>query len=53
MRNFPVYHCDILNMLAYSYDLFTEFKFEAHRPMVVRSVTQIMAAGGIRNEWGR
>jgi hypothetical protein len=53
MKNFPVYHCDILNMLAYSYDMFSAFKFENHRPRVVKSVTQIMAGGGIRNEWGR
>jgi hypothetical protein len=53
MRNFPVYHCDILNMLSYSYDMFVDFKFEQHRPRVVKTVSQIMAAGSIRNEWGR
>lgn len=53
MKNFPVYHTDILNMLAYAYDLFAAFKFERHRPRVVQSVSQIMAAGPIRNEWGR
>ena len=53
MKNFPVYHCDILNMWAYAYDMFSAFKFENHQPRVVKSVTQIMAGGGIRNEWGR
>ena len=53
MQNFPVFHVDILNMWAYSYDLFAAFKFEHHRPRVVKSVAQIMAGGVMRNEWGR
>jgi len=53
VKNFPMYHADILNMWAYAYDLFVDFKFEHHRPRVVRSVTQIMAQGPVRNEWGR
>ncbi len=52
VKNFPMYHADILNMWAYAYDLFVDFKFEYHRPRVVRSVTQIMAQGPVRNEWG-
>jgi hypothetical protein len=31
MRKFPFYHVDILDMLAYSYDLFKEFKFPDKR----------------------
>jgi hypothetical protein len=54
MKNFPVYHTDILNMWAYSYDLFAAFKFERYRVRAVQTVAQIMAGGGqLRNEWGR
>jgi hypothetical protein len=52
MKNFPVYHCDILNMWAYAYDMFSQFKFERHKPRgVVRSVAQIMAEGRIKGGW--
>lgn len=53
MKNFPVYHADILNMMAYAYDLFSAFKFERHKPRVVQTVGQIMASGPVRNIWGR
>lgn len=32
MQKFPFYHVDILDMLAYGYDLFKEFRFPVKRP---------------------
>jgi hypothetical protein len=31
MNKFPFYHVDILDMLAYAYDLFKEYRFPVNR----------------------
>jgi hypothetical protein len=36
MQKFPFFHVDILDMLAYGYDLFKEFRFPAKRPETVK-----------------
>jgi hypothetical protein len=51
MDNFPVFHADILNMWAYAYDMFKEFKFSMFRRPKVKTVSQIMAKVGTKSDF--
>lgn len=51
MDNFPMFHADILNMWAYAYDMFKEFRFSAHRKVEAKTVTSIMSSRRVGGEF--
>jgi len=51
MDNFPMFHADILNMWAYAYDMFKEFKFSRYLKPQVQSVTKMMQNKIIRGDF--
>ena len=51
MDQFGFGHSDILNMWAYSYDMFRKFPFHRYQKSKVQSVTSMMAARGGGGEW--
>lgn len=51
MDQFGFNHPDILNMLAYSYDMFKKFRFSRYLKPQVQSVTKMMANKVIRGDF--
>lgn len=52
MDGFPFQHSDILNMFAYAYDMFKDFRFTRHAPLKVVSVESLMNRCAGRSEFG-
>lgn len=53
MQKFPYYHVDILDMLAYAYDMFKEYRFPISRPKAMTQQQQVSPLlAGLRGNGG-